>query len=301
MKLGKHSTAEQAAASVDLAGKNIVITGANSGIGLESAKVLAKHGANVIMACRDPVKSDKALQEVLAYCGNNNVRTMALDLSDLDSVRKFVVDYNTATANAPINVLLNNAGVMATPYGKTKQGFELQFGTNHLGHFLLTNLLLPNLIAAGPSRVVNVSSSAHGLHGMNWSDINWEKKYKKWGAYGQSKTANILFSKELSHRYAKDGVFSNAIHPGVISNTNLNNNVHGPGAFLLAMFSKMTGKDIPAGASTQVYVAVAPELEGVHSKYFEDCHEKTPSKHANNAEDASKLWEYSERAVGLVM
>jgi len=224
---------------------------------------------------------------------------MALDLSDLDSVRSFVEDFNLSTHNAPIHVLLNNAGVMATPYGKTKQGFELQFETNHLGHFLLTNLLLPNLKAGRPSRVVNVSSAAHSMHDINWEDINWEKNYAPWGSYGQSKTANILFSIELSNRYANEGVFSNALHPGIITGTNLYSSVGGFTSFLFSIWSGFTGKTITQGASTQVYVATAPKLEGVHSKYFDNCHEKKPSSYATKAESARKLWEYSEQAVGL--
>jgi len=300
MTLTSHSTAEEAAGNIDLRGKNIIITGANSGIGLESAKVLSKHGASVIMACRDPVKSQKALEEVQAYSGNNNVRTMALDLTDLDSVRKFVREYNETTNSAPVNVLMNNAGVMATPYGKTKQGFELQFGTNHLGHFLLTNLLLPNLKAGSPSRVINVSSAAHTMNGINWDDINWEKKYKPWGAYGQSKTANILFSVELTKRYAGDGIFSNALHPGVITSTSLYVHSGGFMAFMLGAYSKFAGKNVPQGASTQVYMATAPELERVGGNYFSNCAQTSPKKYATNEENATKLWEYSAKAVGLV-
>jgi NAD(P)-dependent dehydrogenase (short-subunit alcohol dehydrogenase family) len=298
---GFYSTAEEVAENVDLTNKNVIITGSNSGIGLEAARVIAKRGATVIMACRDSPKTQQALEEVRAYSQNPNVRAISLDLSSLQSVRDFVAEYNKSSNNAPVHVLLNNAGVMACPQGKTAEGFETQFGTNHLGHFLLTNLLLPNLKAGSPSRVVNVSSSAHRYSGVNFNDPNFERTaYKPWVAYGQSKTANILFSVEFARRYASEGIACNALHPGVIQTSLMRHNDY-PGTGLFFKIGSFLGfcKNIQQGAATETLLAVSPKVEGVNGKFFADCKETEPKDYAKDPEAAKRLWELSEKLVGM--
>ncbi len=197
-----------------LDGKTAIVTGANTGIGLETAVDFAQRNGRVILACRNQAKGEAAVEEVKKRSGNNNVTFMELDLASLESVRGFcalVLD-----SEAQIDILVNNAGVMACPPTKTVDGFEMQFGVNHLGHFLLTNLLLDRLKQAPSARIVNVSSSAHKRGKINFDDINSTKNYSPWGAYSQSKLANILFTRSLTKRLEGTNVTANALHPGVI-------------------------------------------------------------------------------------
>jgi len=198
----------------DLSGKNVIVTGANTGLGKETTRVLAKANATVYMACRDKAKCEAALEEIKQVIGKDNLVATELDLASLDSIRKFAQDFNSK--NIPLNILINNAAVMATPKGQTKDGFDMQMGTNHFGHFLLTNLLLPSLRRGAPSRVVSVSSRSHMEGNLDFGDLNSEKSYQKWTAYGNSKLANILFAKEFNKRYAGEGITSYSLHPGVI-------------------------------------------------------------------------------------
>jgi len=206
----------------------------------------------------------------------------------------------------PIFITTHNRGVMACPYAKTVDGFEMQIGTNHLGHFLLTNLLIPSLKAGAPSRVVSVASTGHKLSGINWNDLQSEKSYSRWYAYSQSKSANILFAIEFNKRYSSQGIYANALHPGVIGATDLARYMpFGIGAmsgdsYMVHALEKIyLLKSIPQGAATQVFVAIAPEMERVGGLYFWDCHPTSPSAHASNDEDASRLWEESVKLVGL--
>jgi NAD(P)-dependent dehydrogenase (short-subunit alcohol dehydrogenase family) len=198
----------------DQHGKTVVITGANSGIGLEAAKVLAAHGASVVLAGRDPGRTEAAAQQVRGVAADAQVHTAELDLASLESVRKAAADI---CARFPrLNLLINNAGVMFPPYGLTKDGFELQIGTNHLGHFALTGLLLPNLLEVPGSRVVTVSSNGHRAGRINFDDLMWSRHYRKYAAYGQSKLANLMFTYELQRRLsaAKAATIAVAAHPG---------------------------------------------------------------------------------------
>ncbi len=205
-----------------LKGKIAVVTGANSGLGLHTSIGLAGAGAEVVMACRNPDKAAKALEEVRSKVPGAKVQTMALDLADLDSVRSFAAAFNAKYPR--LDLLCNNAGVMAVPYAKTRQGFEMQIGTNHFGHYTLTGLLLDRLKAAPAARVISVASMAHKwTRAMDLEDVNFEhKNYKKWDAYGKSKLANLLFTFELNRRLKKAGapVIAAAAHPG-FSDTNL--------------------------------------------------------------------------------
>ena len=197
-----------------LNGKTAIITGANTGIGLETAVDFAERNGRVILACRSKERGEAAVEQVKRRSGNNNVVFMQLDLASLDSVRNFAT--SVLDKEARIDILVNNAGIMACPYMKTADGFEMQFGVNHLGHFLLTNLLLDRLKEAPAARIVNVSSSAHQRGKINFEDLNSTKNYIPWSAYGQSKLANVLFTRSLAKHLEGTNVITNALHPGVI-------------------------------------------------------------------------------------
>ena len=199
-----------------LDGKTVIITGANTGIGLETAVDLAKRNARVILACRSVERGEKAAVEVRKRSNNDNAVFRQLDLASLESVRKFAG--KILEEEPRIDILINNAGVMALPKRNlTKDGFEMQFGTNHLGHFLLTNLLLDRIKEAPSARIVNVSSAAHRQGKMDFDNLNSEKSYVPWVAYGTSKLANILFTRSLAKRLEGTNVTANSLHPGVIN------------------------------------------------------------------------------------
>jgi WW domain-containing oxidoreductase len=295
-----YSTAEEVAGSSNLEGKNILITGANSGIGKETARVLAKHGAYVIMACRDMKKAEEAQQEILSQHPEAKVDIMKLDLGSLQSVKDFSEEF--LKRDLPLHVLLCNAGIMGIPYSETPEGFEIQFGTNHLGHFLLTKLLLPSLKKGAPSRVVVVSSTAHRFSSIMFDDINgktWHKgksgSYSKFKAYGQSKAANILFASELDRRMRTEGIpiTANSLHPGAIK-TNLGAHLQGFSKTFLDQCAKVVFKSIPQGAATSVYAAISPELEGIGGRYLSDSNLAVPARHAADPNVAKKLWDLSE-------
>ena len=240
----------------DLSGKHFVVTGGNSGLGYETVKVLASHGAHVTLACRDTSKGEAARA---AIGGSIDVR--ALDLASLQSIR----DFAASLSNATIDVLINNAGVMAPPRTTTRDGFELQFGTNHLGHFALTGLLWPALMRASHPRVVTVASNAHKPGVINFDDLQSEKKYTAWGAYSQSKLANLLFKNELHRRgTAVNANFSSlAAHPGY-SATNLSMSVapsvKGFGRDIFRRIESVVGQSAEMGALPQLYAALADEV-----------------------------------------
>lgn len=319
-RFGFESTAEEVAAGVDLTGKVAVVTGASGGLGAETARVLASRGARVLIAARDVAKAESVASAIRASTGNDAVEVGAVELGSLPSVRAFA---EATRAKLPaIHLLINNAGVMACPLARTEQGFELQFGTNHLGHFLLTGLLLPSLRAAGGARVVCVSSSGHRFGPVQLGDPNYERRaYDKWEAYGQAKTANIWHAIELDRREQTRGVRALAIHPGMIV-TELGRHLTDDDRKALlarvAEAAKSAGasatpggsrwKSPQQGAATQVYAAVAPELEGRGGLYLEDCHVAGPSPSlaspggyapwALDADGAAKLWTLSEKLVG---
>uniref|UniRef100_A0A7S4M8J1 Uncharacterized protein n=1 Tax=Vannella robusta TaxID=1487602 RepID=A0A7S4M8J1_9EUKA len=232
---------------------------------------------------------------------NAKLTLMKLDLANLQSIEAFVEEFNEK--ELPLHVLVNNAGIMAIPYKETANGFEMQFGTNHLGHFHLTTLLLPRLIEGQPARVVCLSSTAHKMDGIHWTDISgkgtWYGKgmSSRWNAYGQSKTANLLFAVELNRRMHNEGlkITANAVHPGVIK-TELGRDLSGVEGLLITLGSPFL-KSIPQGAATTVYVATAPELEGIGGKYFADCNEAVAKPYATNPRYAERLWKMSEEMV----
>jgi len=306
---GFESTTDAVLQGISLAGRTVVVTGASAGLGIETSRALASAGARVFMLGRDAEKLSAAAVGVREAVPGADIQTGMVDLADLDSVRAGATDL---LGRAPeINLLINNAGIMACPMLRTAQGFEMQFGTNHLGHFLLTCLLVPSLQAGAPARVVNLSSAGHRFSTMNFDDPNYEQRdYDKWQAYGQSKTCNALFSVGLEQRLGASGVHGIAVHPGVIM-TELSRHMD-QADFDLLMNSRPSGEDlkfktVPQGAATSVWAASTPELEGRGALYCEDCHIADPAEpggeggvedYALDVSGADKLWALSEQLVG---
>ena len=287
-----HSTAS-------LVGKTAVVTGANCGLGYETAKDFAKRGAKVILACRNLNLGKEAADQIIKQTKNPNVSVMSLDLSNLASVRSFSSAF--LGTEDRLDILVNNAGVMACPKATTVDGFEYQFGVNHLGHFLLTKLLLEKIKGSAPSRIVNVSSKA-GIRpyaNIYFDDIHLDREYAPWKAYGQSKLANILFTVELAKRLKGTGVITNCCHPGVVM-TNLGRHMNFPlwKKILYSPLILMMFKTSYYGAQTQIYLSVAPEVHDVSGFYFADCRAvKNIPKKCYDEDAALKLWNLSEELV----
>jgi NAD(P)-dependent dehydrogenase (short-subunit alcohol dehydrogenase family) len=287
MSYGAATTTDEVLDGVDFAGKVAVVTGGSAGLGLETARALAARGAEVVIAVRDPSKGASSLDTVGA-----NGRLVTLDLASLDGVRAGAAAVRDGWPS--VDLLVNNAGVMATPEGRTADGFELQVGTNHLGHFLFTALLAPTL--SNESRVVNVSSRGHMVSGMDWDDPHYRaREYNKWQAYGQSKTANILFTLGLARR----GFTAYAAHPGMIV-TDLYRYL--PSEERVAVESRPTASDgtnmktVPQGAATIVWAATA---DGIPSgSYLADCQVAEAAAHATDPDEVERLWTWSEEQVG---
>jgi retinol dehydrogenase 12 len=277
----------------DLEGKHIVITGANTGIGKATAEALAKRGASLLLACRSEEKTRPVIEEIKRTTGNDKIEFIALDLGDQESVKKCAAAINAR--KEPVHILINNAGFAGTR-GLTKQGFELTFGVNHLGHFLLTMLLMDKLKASAPARVVNVSSKAH----YRAKGFDWEALRKKTATttgvpeYGVSKLANVLFTRELAKRFEGSGVTFYSLHPGVIA-SDAWREIPWPIRPMIKVFMK----DVHDGAKTQIWCATAPELGKESGRYYDECKEKVPSKLAQDDGLARELWERSEQWVGL--
>ncbi|XP_004454233.2 retinol dehydrogenase 13 [Dasypus novemcinctus] len=282
-------------------GKTVIVTGANTGIGKQTALELARRGGNVILACRDMEKCEAAAKDIRRETLNHRVNARHLDLASLKSVREFAK--KIIEEEERVDVLVNNAAVMRCPHWTTEDGFEMQFGVNHLGHFLLTNLLLDKLKASAPSRIINLSSLAHVAGHVDFEDLNWEKrKYDTKAAYCQSKLAIVLFTKELSRRLQGTGVTANALHPGV-ARTELGRHtgMHGSAfsSVTLGPIFWLLVKSPQLAAQPSTYLAVAEELEGVSGKYFSGLREKAPAAEAEDEEAARRLWAESARLVGL--
>ncbi len=268
---------------------NVLVTGANAGIGRASAETLAARGMHVIVACRSREKAGTVLAAIAAKGGS--AEFVPLDLADLDSVRACAKEL--LQRDLALHVLLNNAGVAGVK-GATTQGFEMTFGTNHLGHFLLTTMLLPLLRRAAPSRIVNVSSRVH----RSAKGIDWDALRKPTATvagvteYNVSKLCNVLFTKELARGRAGDGVHSYALHPGVIA-SDLWRQVPWPIRPLMTAFMKTTQQ----GAQTSIYCATSAEVADHDGRYYDDCKETRPSAVAEDVELARQLWEKSEEWV----
>jgi NAD(P)-dependent dehydrogenase (short-subunit alcohol dehydrogenase family) len=266
---GAESTAMQVIAGIDLAGQRAIVTGASSGIGIETARALASAGADVTLAVRDLAAGQRTAADITATTGNPAVHVGRLDLADQDSIAAFAADWS-----APLHLLVNNAGVMALPQRRlTSKGWEMQFAVNHLGHFALALGLHDALAAAGGARIVSLSSRGHLRSPVLFDDLNFATHpYEPFVAYGQSKTANILFAVEATHRWAADEITANAVHPGAIADTNLSRHLD-PEALDHLRSLGMRYKSVEQGAATSVLVATSPQLEGVGGRYFEDCNE----------------------------
>ncbi|MEP5764671.1 MAG: SDR family NAD(P)-dependent oxidoreductase [Halieaceae bacterium] len=308
MAFNHESTTDEVIAGTRLVGKVAVITGVGAGLGFETARVLAAAGAKIVMMTRTEESQLATLDALAELQPDALIDGFVMDLSDLASIRAAA---EALTSRYPkVDLLINNAGVMACPQAQTKDGFELQFGTNHLGHFLFTCLLAPSLLAAAPSRVVNLSSAGHRFSQVDFDDPNFEHRdYDKWVAYGQSKTANALFSVALNRRLASAGVTANAVHPGMIV-TELGRHLEESDiSDLMERASQRTVgfKSIPAGAATSVWAATSPELEGKGGLYLEDCQvaavnpdnmDNGYEPYALDPEAAERLWSLSEQLVG---
>lgn len=312
MAFGAQSTADEVLEGKDLSGKTVLVTGGNSGLGQETARAMAARGAHVVIAGRDQAKLDEAKATIESDVAGANVETIVGDLGSLESVRACGKEANQRFEK--IDILINNAGVMACPQAQTSDGFEMQFGTNHLGHFALAKQLMPLVEKGDDKRIVNLSSRGHHFAPVDLEDPNFEnREYEKWASYGQAKTANILFSVGLEKRFAAKGVHSYAVHPGGIQ-TNLGRHLTEEDiAALLARVTEgdrsFSWKTIPQGAATTCWAATAQELEGQGGVYCEDCHvaelddesaEGGVRSYALDPQAADQLWSISEQMTGEV-
>lgn len=308
----RSSTADAVVSGHDLTGKTVVVTGGYSGIGLEAVRALARQGAKVIVPVRSPDKAKDTLASV-----SGDVQSTPMDLADLASVRRFAED--VMAGESRLDMLINNAGVMACPEARVGPGWESQFGINHMGHFALTAALMPLLHKSGETRVVALSSTGHKLSGIRWEDIHYESEaYDKWQAYGQAKTANALFANGLSRRLKDSGGLAFSVHPGGIF-TPLQR--HLPKEEMIALgwlgedgapseLARQGFKSPEQGASTTLWAATSADLAGKAGVYCEDCNIAAPTDrdspmarymgvdpHACDDAEAERLWALSERLL----
>lgn len=313
-EFGATSTADEVLSGTDLSGKRVLVTGVSAGLGVETARALAARGAEVVGAARNLDKARQATRQVVADAANGgSLELIELDLADLKSVRaaadRLIED------GRPFDLVIANAGVMATPFGKTADGFETQFGTNHLGHFVFVNRIAP-LMRPG-ARLVNLASAGHRYSDVNLDDPNFETTpYTEFGAYGRSKTANVLFAVEFDRRHKGRGVRATAVHPGGIQ-TELGRHMTSEQTQALVdrinAQTALTGetfswKDIPQGAATSVWAGVVADADAVGGRYCDDCHvaevEPDPERrrgvkpYALDPDNARALWALSEKMVG---
>ncbi|XP_047176442.1 short-chain dehydrogenase TIC 32, chloroplastic-like [Vigna umbellata] len=300
------STAEEVTLGIHGDGLTAIVTGTTHGIGIETARVLALRGVHVIMAVRNVVAAEAVKEAILKEIQTAKVDVMELDLSSMASVRKFASEFTSS--GLPLNILINNAGITATPFSLSKDNIELQFATNHLGHFLLTHLLLDTMkktanVSKREGRIVNVSSDGHQYtypEGIRFDKINDESSFQLWHAYGQSKLANILHANELARRLKENRVdiTANSLHPGAIIT-----NIYKPeisGAVptdLINMLGNYAMKSIQQGAATTCYVALHPQVKGISGEYFSDNNVAKASSLAKDTDLAKKLWDFSKKII----
>lgn len=276
-------------------GKVVIITGCNTGIGKETALELALRGGRIYMACRNADKCEKARREIVKLSGNTNVFNRTLNLSSLKSIREFAEQF--LKEEKRLDILINNAGVMSTPRQLTEDGFEQQLGINHLGHFLLTNLLLERLKSSAPSRIVVLSSLAHIFGKIQKHDLNSEKSYSRFGAYGQSKLANILFTRKLAKLLKGTNVTVNCLHPGSVQSELVRYDpILG---FFSSIFSKFLLRSTRSGAQTTLFLALDPDLSDASGDYYDRMEVAPLPAKARDDEMADWLWQQSEILVGL--
>src|SRR5215470_10531022 len=304
-KFGAETAAADVAEGIDLAGKVALVTGGSSGLGQETARVLAARGAEVILTTRDIPKGEAVAAAIRDATGNSAVSVEALELGSLAQIRAFAA--RVVARHPKLDILVNNAGVMACPFARTVDGFELQLGSNHVGHFLTTCLLTPAL--RPQARIVSVSSRGHHISPVVFEDVQFERRpYNKWAAYGQSKTANVLFAVGLEKRLGARGIHAFGLHPGAIM-TELSRHLEAEDYEFLASRNRgMTFKTVEAGSATSVFAATAPELADRGGIYLEDCHVAAVNdaqdalngvkSYALDPRNAERLWELSEQLVG---
>lgn len=296
------TTADDVLRGMDLTGRTVLVTGGTTGLGFESVRALTAAGATVITTARSDDKGLDACRRVREMVPGADVSYELCELASLDSVRSFTDRF--AATHDRLDVLLANAGVMATPFGRTEDGFELQFGTNHLGHFVLIGRLLPLLVSSAPSRIVLLSSGGHAGSDIVWDDIDFtDREYSKFESYGQSKTANILHAVELERRYADRGVHAWSVHPGMVT-TDLGRHFTRDDYRDLVRRAESAGTSLPdrvgpeVGASTQVWAATSPDALSCAGAYLADCGPATARSYATDPEAAKRLWALSEQLVG---
>ncbi len=278
-------------------GKTVVVTGANTGIGLETAAGLAEMGARTILTSRDPAKGKAAVAAIKARHPTADITDMQLDLASLQNVRDFAK--RVADNCDRLDVLVNNAGLMQDKRSETEDGFETTLQVNHLGPFLLTNLLLDQIKASAPARIVNVASSSHRGAKIAFDDLNSEESFSVMRVYGMTKLANVLFNRELARRLTGTGVTANALHPGTVrTGWGRDGDAHG----WLALGVRIGGiffLSPQKGARTSIYLASSPEVEERNGEYWVRCHSVKPSKAGSDDEAARRLWDVSAEMVGL--
>ncbi|NRB40616.1 MAG: SDR family oxidoreductase [Pseudomonadales bacterium] len=279
---------------IDLTGKNALITGASSGIGEVAATQLAKMGAAVYLLCRNEAKGQAAIQRICLACGHSRVHLIVADLAEQAQIHRAAKEF--LALDVPLHILLNNAGITNTTRRETADGIEQTFAVNHLGYFLLTRLLLDKLKHSAPARIVNVASHAHHMvSGMQFDDLEFKRNYRTFKVYGQSKLANLLFTKELSRRLAGTGVTVNAVHPGAVATAlGAQNGWLGKViSFIASFFLRSPQK----GAESSIYACASPQLQQVSGKYFYNCKEIQAKPWAQDGAAARKLWRESERML----
>ena len=281
----------------DLSGKTCLITGATSGIGNATALALAQMGAQLVLVCRDRGRGEQTRSEIQARTPKARVEVMLADLASQQEIRRLAGEF--LTSGRPLHLLINNAGIVNTSRSVTIDGIETVFAVNHLAYFLLTHLLLDRLKQSAPARIVNVASEAHKLSGMNFDDLQAERRYRTMRVYGQSKLANILFTYELARLLQGTGVTVNCLHPGAVATgLGANNGVWAkPIIKLLGLFLRSPEQ----GAATSIYLASSGEVEGVSGQYFVDCQPRRSSPASYDEASAQRLWEISERMTRVEM
>ena len=275
--------------------KIFMVTGANSGIGKATSLALARMGATVVMVARNKEKAEAARSDIIRESRNNSVELLLADLSSLESVRQLVEDFHKKYSG--LHVLINNAGLFNQRRRVTTDGYENTFATNYLGPFLLTNLQLDILKKSAPSRIINVSSVGHYNGHMNFEDLNLEKEYGGWKAYGQSKLALVLLTHQLAKNLAGTGVTVNSVHPGTVA-TNIWSRPLGPAGFIMAL-PKLFMTSPEKGAETIVYLASSPDVGNVSGEYWEKLKVKKSSDESYNEEIAQRLWDVSAKLTHL--
>lgn len=277
---------------MDLKDKICIITGATSGIGKETAEDIAMQGAVVVLPVRDSLKGDILKDEILAQTPDALIDLMHCDLASFDSIREFAAAFKEKYKK--LHLLINNAGIWETKRNLSADGIEKNFAVNHLAPFLLTHLLLDTIKNSAPARIINVASNAHKQGKIQFSDLEYEKKYSSFGSYAQSKLANILFTKKLSQKLKGTEVTANCLHPGVV-NTNLFDKMPGVLKSIMNLFMISPKK----GAQTTLYLATSPEVDHISGEYFAKSKPKKPAPAALRQDIADKLWDISEKYVGI--